>query len=216
MEQPSNISRRRRTALEDGSTDYLAKRGELVEIAGRQFKANGFKATTLAEIGHKAGLDRATVYYYFGSKEELFRECVRLGVDANIAECERIFKDKSKPAGERLRAVVQQLMAAYDTYYPHMYVYIQEEMSRITGEKSTWAQRIVSQTRTFERIVLSLVSDMIASGELRSDIPVSIAANAIFGMLNWTHRWYQPGGPHSAEQISAAFFDIFLDGMKAH
>ena len=216
MGQSSNISRRRATALEEGSSDYLAKRDELVEIAGRQFKANGFKATTLAEIGHKAGLDRATVYYYFGSKEELFRECVRLGVEANISACEAIFAEKARPAGERLRAIIQQLMAAYDHYYPHMYVYIQEEMSRITSEQSIWAQRIVSQTRTFERIVLSLVGKMIEAGEMRSDIPVSVAANAIFGMLNWTHRWYQPGGLHPADQISAAFADIFFDGMKAH
>lgn len=216
MGQSSNISRRRQTALQEGSADYLAKRAELVEIAGRQFKANGFKATTLAEIGHKAGLDRATVYYYFGSKEELFRECVRLGVDANIAECERIFADTDRPARERLRAVIQQLMTAYDFYYPHMYVYIQEEMSRITSEKSTWAQRIVSQTRTFERIVLGLVNELVQSGELRRDIPVSVAANAIFGMLNWTHRWYQPGGVHSAELVSSSFADIFFDGMKAH
>ena len=48
MGQSSNISRRRASALEEGSSDYLAKRDELVEIAGRQFKAHGFKATTLA------------------------------------------------------------------------------------------------------------------------------------------------------------------------
>lgn len=215
MGQSSNISRRRASALEEGSSDYLAKRDELVEIAGRQFKAHGFKATTLAEIGRKVGLDRATVYYYFGSKEELFRECVRVGVEANISECERIFADKARPASERLRAIIQQLMAAYDHYYPHMYVYIQEEMNRITGEQSVWAQRIASQTRTFERIVLSLVSELIERGEMRGDIPVTVAANAIFGMLNWTHRWYQPGGLHPADQISAAFADIFFDGMKA-
>ncbi len=216
MGQLSNISRRRASALEEGSADYLAKRDELVEIAGRQFKAHGFKATTLAEIGRKVGLDRATVYYYFGSKEELFRECVRVGVEANISECEQIFADKARPARERLRAIIQQLMAAYDHYYPHMYVYIQEEMSRITGEQSVWAQRIASQTRTFERIVFNLVSELIERGEMRRDIPVKVAANAIFGMLNWTHRWYQPGGSVPADQISAAFADIFFDGMKAH
>ncbi len=216
MGQLSNISRRRASALEEGSADYLAKRDELVEIAGRQFKAHGFKATTLAEIGRKVGLDRATVYYYFGSKEELFRECVRVGVEANISECEQIFADKARPARERLRAIIQQLMAAYDHYYPHMYVYIQEEMSRITGEQSVWAQRIASQTRTFERIVFNLVSELIERGEMRRDIPVKVAANAIFGMLNWTHRWYQPGGSYPADQISAAFADIFFDGMKAY
>ncbi|MDE2301223.1 MAG: TetR family transcriptional regulator [Sphingomonadales bacterium] len=215
MRTSSNISRRRMTALQEGSADYLAKRAELIEIAGRQFKANGFKATTLAEIGHKAGLDRATVYYYFGSKEELFRECLREGVDSNIQECERIFLDESRDAATRLRAIITQLMTAYDHYYPHMYVYIQEEMSRITSEQSAWAQQIVSQTRKFERIVISLISTLIKSGKMRSDISVRIAANAVFGMLNWTHRWYQPGGPDGPGAVAQAFCDIFFDGMRA-
>ena len=81
MTKPSNISKRRETALKEGSSDYLAKRAELVEIAAGQFKQSGYRATTLAEIGRKAGLDRATVYYYFGSKEELFREILRTGVN---------------------------------------------------------------------------------------------------------------------------------------
>ncbi|CAM3992639.1 TetR family transcriptional regulator [Novosphingobium lubricantis] len=214
MVKTSNISKRRKSALEEGSADYLAKRAELVEIAGRQFKVHGFKATTLSEIGHKAGLDRATVYYYFGSKEELFRECLRVGVEANIAACEAIFQDGSLDSAKKLRAVITQLMSAYDQYYPHMYVYIQEEMSRITTEKSAWAQRILTQTRTFERIVLSLISELIGKGEMRSDIAVSVAANAVFGMLNWTHRWYQPGGAHSAQEISDAFCEIFFSGMQ--
>lgn len=216
MVKVSNISNRRKIALEEGSGDYLAKRAELVEIAGRQFKANGFKATTLAEIGHKAGLDRATVYYYFASKEELFRECLRVGVEKNIAECEMIFADTKRSSATKLHDIIIQLMSAYDEYYPHMYVYIQEEMSRITSEKSAWAQRIMSKTRTFEKIVLSLIHDMVSKGEMRQDIAVSIAANAVFGMLNWTHRWYQPGGVYSAEEISEAFCKIFFDGMKVH
>lgn len=214
MNSPSNISKRRETALKEGSSDYLAKRDELVEIAAQQFKQSGYRATTLAEIGRKAGLDRATVYYYFGSKEELFREILRTGVDANIRECVRISEDPARDSLEKLEAIMGQLMKAYDEHYPHMYVYIQEEMERITSEKSVWAKEIASQTRKFERIVLGLVSDAVKSGLLRKDIPISVAANAIFGMLNWTHRWYQPGGHHSAEVVGGAFASIFLDGMR--
>jgi TetR/AcrR family transcriptional regulator, cholesterol catabolism regulator len=185
----------------------------LVEIAGQQFKTNGFRATTQAEIGRKAGLDRATVYYYFASKEELLRECVLVGVEANVTACESIAKDAGLSARERLKAIINPLMKAYDQHYPHMYVYIQEEMTRVTSEKSVWAHQITGQTRTFERIVMGLIAELIDKGEMRRDIPVSIAANAIFGMLNWTHRWYQPGGPHPAAEVSGAFVDIFFDGM---
>ena len=214
MVKASNISKRRESALKEGSADYLAKRDELVRIAAQQFKQSGYRATTLAEIGHKAGLDRATVYYYFGSKEELFREILRTGVDQNIRECVKISQNDKLDSLEKLQAIVQQLMKAYDEHYPHMYVYIQEEMDRIASEKSVWAQELAGQTRKFEKIVMGLISETIAAGKMRDDIPVSIAANAIFGMLNWTHRWYQPGGAHSADEVSRSFAKIFLDGMK--
>ena len=214
MVKASNISKRRESALKEGSADYLAKRDELVRIAAQQFKQSGYRATTLAEIGHKAGLDRATVYYYFGSKEELFREILRTGVDQNIRECVKISQNDKLDSLEKLQAIVQQLMKAYDEHYPHMYVYIQEEMDRIASEKSVWAQELAGQTRKLEKIVMGLISETIAAGKMRDDIPVSIAANAIFGMLNWTHRWYQPGGAHSADEVSRSFAKIFLDGMK--
>lgn len=215
MTRASNISKRRQSALKEGSSEYLAKREELLSFAAQQFKQNGFRATTLAEIGHKAGLDRATVYYYFGSKEELFRECLRHGVDANIKECTRISEDDELSARDKLQAVIQQLMSAYDANYPNMYVYIQEEMDRIASEKSLWAQEIAEQTHRFEQIVLNLIYELRATNEFRQDIPVSLAANAIFGMLNWTHRWYSPGGSHSAREVSDAFAEIFFEGMAS-
>jgi len=214
MVKASNISKRRESALKEGSVDYLAKRDELVRIAAQQFKQSGYRATTLAEIGHKAGLDRATGYYYFGSKEELFREILRTGVDQNIRECVKISQNDTLDSLEKLQAIIQQLMKAYDEHYPHMYVYIQEEMDRIASEKSVWAQELAGQTRKFEKIVMGLISETIAAGKMRDDIPVSIVANAIFGMLNWTHRWYQPGGAHGADEVSRSFAKIFLDGMR--
>ncbi|MGD9470773.1 MAG: TetR/AcrR family transcriptional regulator [Novosphingobium sp.] len=215
MTKPSNISKRRETALKEGSSDYLAKREELVEIAAGQFKQSGYRATTLAEIGRKAGLDRATVYYYFGSKEELFREILRTGVDANMRECVRISQDTTIDPVEKLKRVIRQLMTAYDEHYPHMYVYIQEEMERIASEQSVWAREIIGQTRKFERIVTTLIEEATSAKLLRSDVPVSVSANAIFGMLNWTHRWYRPGGKYSAQLVSDSFASIFIDGMRA-
>ena len=213
MQSRSNISRRRKTALAEATGDYIARREELVSIAAQKFKESGYGATRLVDIAKQANMDRATVYYYFDSKEEIFRECLRHGVDANIKECVRITEDVDLSEREKLEAVIHQLMAAYDENYPNMYVYIQEEMSRITYEKTPWAHEISEQTRKFEKIVIDLLAALIAQGELRSDIPLSIAANAIFGMLNWTHRWYHAGGPHEAREVSEGFARIFFDGM---
>lgn len=213
MSNPSHISKRRTSALKDGSPEYLAKRAELIAIAASQFKQKGYRSTKLAEIGHKAGLDRATVYYYFGSKEELFRECLRSGVQSNLKECVRIFEETSNSPAERLRSIIAQLMRAYDENFPNMYVYIQEDMESVASDKSIWASEIMSQTKLFEQIVINLITEAMEIGELRDDIPVILAANAIFGMLNWTHRWYTPGEKHHAQEIADAFSRIFFEGM---
>jgi TetR/AcrR family transcriptional regulator, cholesterol catabolism regulator len=72
---------------------------------------------------------------------------------------------------------------------------------------------MVNQTHRFEKVVLTLIKEGIAKGDLRSDVVPELAANALFGMLNWTHRWYRPGGRHNARQISDAFTNVFLGGM---
>lgn len=209
----SNISRRRRSALSDGGADYTAKREELVKIAARLFRERGYTSTRLVDIANAAGLDRATVYYYVGSKEELFRESVEGILDANLAQAEAVSADKSLEANARIRQIVGQMIASYEQNFPHMYVYIQEQMHQVAQEETAWAQEIVRKTKRFETIVTNLIKEGIERGEFRDDLPVRLAANALFGMINWMHRWHVPGRALSASDIASAFSQIFCDGM---
>lgn len=209
----SNISRRRRSALSDGGADYTAKREELVRIAARLFRERGYTSTRLVDIANAAGLDRATVYYYVGSKEELFRESVEGILDANLAQAESVSADKSLAANERIRQIVTQMIASYEQNFPQMYVYIQEQMHQVAHEETAWAQEIVRKTKRFETIVKNLIKEGIERGEFRDDLPVRLAANALFGMINWMHRWHVPGRALSAGDIASAFSQIFCDGM---
>ncbi len=81
MNQKSNISRRRKSALNEGGAKYKAKRDKLIRVAADLFKEQGYNTTTLNDIAAHAGLDRASVYYYVGNKEEFFRDAVRGGVE---------------------------------------------------------------------------------------------------------------------------------------
>lgn len=213
MEQGSNIARRRRSALSEGSADYRLKREEIVQAASRLFKERGYKAVTLAQVAEVAGVDRATIYYYVKGKEELLREAVEHLVDRNAMEAQRIFRDKELDAQSKLVALADMLMRSYEEHYPHMYVYIQQEMHHVSGDESEWAKSMARHTRRWETIFIKLVEEGIASGQFRSDIPPTIAVNAFFGMLNWTHRWFTPGGKRDAREIAGWFSEIFFKGM---
>jgi AcrR family transcriptional regulator len=51
------------------------------EAALDLFAARGFSAVTTKDIADATGFNPALIYYYFGSKEELFRRAVTLAVD---------------------------------------------------------------------------------------------------------------------------------------
>ena len=214
MTQLSNISRRRRSAQRDGSADYAAKRKELLQIAAQLFKANGFQATRIIDIASAAGLDRATAYYYVGSKEELFRAMIEEVLEGVYEEAERLRYVPTLTWLERLHAIFVSLMISYERNYPATFVYIQERMHQIQTEKTEWAQGIIVKARAFDKTLLLFISKAIEDGDLRSDIAPRIVENALFGMLNWTHRWFVPGGGLTGEQLAEDFWSIFIGGMK--
>lgn len=214
MSKVSNISRRRRSAQKEGGVDYTAKREELLRIAARLFKEQGYQATKLADIAREAELDRATIYYYVGSKEELFRETVEGVLNAISAEAQQLLADQSLTWLERLHTIYVRLMASYEENYPATFVYIKEQMPEVAAEESVWAQEILMKTRAFDQILINLIREAIAAGELRSNIPPRLVEHALFGMLNWSHRWFTPGGPMTGVQIAEAFWSIFIDGMS--
>ena len=213
MGPKSGISRRRTAALTEGGADYAAKRDNLIRVAANLFREKGYRATTLNDIAQQAGLDRATVYYYFSSKEECFREAVSGILDDNLAEAELLARTNGMDSRDKLTRLIQRLMTSYEQNYPQMYVYIQQDMHKVADQTTPWAKQMASQTHRFEKAVIALISEGVKRGSLRKDVPVDLIANSIFGMLNWTHRWHKPGGKHSAIEIADAFGKIFFEGV---
>lgn len=213
MEPGSNIARRRKSALSEGSADYKIKRDEIVQAASRLFKERGYKGVTLAQIAEVAGVDRATIYYYVSSKEELLRVAVEHLVERNAMEAQRIFRAKDLNAQQKLVKLVEMLMCSYEEHYPHMYVYIQQEMHHVGDDSSDWAKAMTRHTRHWETIFIKLMEEGAEQKLFRTDIPPTIAVNALFGMLNWTHRWFKPGGKRDAREVAHCFNEIFFKGM---
>lgn len=214
MEAQTGIGKRRQAARDEGSAEYRARREELVRVAASVFQEKGYEASTLNDIAERLGTDRASLYYYVSSKEDLFQEVVRGVLDANLKEAKRLAK-LDAPAAEKLGGLIRCLMLSYESNYPYTYVYIQEDMARVARADSEWAKGMARQTRRFESIVREVLKEGIEAKELRGDVSADLATNALFGMLNWTHRWFKPGRGADGEEVAETFLRIFLEGMTA-
>lgn len=74
----SRIAMRRRAALAEGSPDYLAKRADLIKCAAAVFSEKGYNSATLNDVAACFGTDRASLYYYVGSKRSSSRNASRV------------------------------------------------------------------------------------------------------------------------------------------
>jgi TetR/AcrR family transcriptional regulator len=63
-----------------------ARPGELLEAALDLFVEKGFAATRVEEVARRAGVSKGTLFLYFSSKEELFKEVVRKNLSAQFPQ----------------------------------------------------------------------------------------------------------------------------------
>lgn len=102
----SGIEARQKAALEEGGAAYIARRDEIIPAAARVFRECGFDAATLRDIADALNTDRASLYYYIGSEEELLQEIVRdvLARDLRAAEAIKRSRASRSCSGRARRA----------------------------------------------------------------------------------------------------------------
>lgn len=208
----SRISQRRSAALADGGADYNSRRAELIRVAANVFREKGYATATLNDVAHVLGTDRASLYYYVGSKEELFQECITAAVTDNIAKADAISAADLTPR-ERLLKLIELVITSQVEHYPYMYVYMQENMRQVVSQDAAWATEMVEATHRIERYFIDAIDDGVRAGIFRDDLHTTLVANSLFGMTQWTHRWFVPGRKYSAEDLINTFATIFFAGI---
>lgn len=209
----SGIAERRRAARTESKDQYNTRRAELIRIAADVFKEKGYDGATLNDVAERFGAERASLYYYVSGKEELFQEAVRGMLEENVSTAERI-RRRDGDAEAKLVALIEQVILSYDENYPYTYLYIQEDMRRVGAGRTEWAREMTRQTRRMESISITLIEQGVVEGAFRQDVPPRLAANALWGMLNWTHRWYRPNGEISSREMIEGFTAVFIDGLR--
>ena len=211
----SGMGRRRAAALAEGGAAYAERRSEIIATAAKIFREKGYRGTSLADVAERLGTDRASLYYYIGSKEELFHEIVRDAAEANAQQAEAI-RDGAGTAVDKLGRLITALMASYSAHYPYLFVYIQEDLSKVADGQSAWARQMAKINKRYDDAVIGIVESGFADGSIRPVGPARVIAYGMIGMVNWTHRWYREGASAmpSAAQIGQTFTDMVLAGLS--
>lgn len=208
----SNIAARRSRARKKAAGDYEKQRQAIIQAAVESFREMGFEAVRIDDIARRAQLDRASVYYYFKGKKEIFREIIGSATSANVERAETI-AGAARPPAEKLRQLIRDLFDIYERHYPVVYLYLQEDLGRLVQDDSKWGRELVALNRRFDAAVLAIVEEGMASGTFRPGPDPAIISKGVVGMCNWSHRWFEPSGKYRAAEIADSFADMVIHGL---
>ncbi|MGW6706171.1 helix-turn-helix domain-containing protein [Streptomyces sp. NPDC054956] len=99
-EGPRRVGRPRADQLRPASG--RPPREELLYAAAELFTVKGYGATTTRAVAERAGMRQATMYHYFGGKEELLAELLESTVAPSLVLARRLLLETDRPAGRRL------------------------------------------------------------------------------------------------------------------
>jgi AcrR family transcriptional regulator len=187
-------------------------RQRILDAAARVFRDRGYAGARLTDIAEAAGMQAGSLYYHFASREELVEEVLRAGVqqayDYMRGAVDALPPDAS--AIDRLRAAVTAHLLAvvelgdYTSANIRIFGQIPEEIRK----------RHLRDQRKFGAYLGKLLEAARDAGEIRSDLDLSVVRMLVFGALNWTVEWYEPGGRVSAEEIADQFLTMVLEGLS--
>jgi len=185
-----------------------ATRDQILAHAARLFRHHGYAATTLRQIADAAGIKAGSIYYHFGSKDEILGEVLDAGIDAVMSAVQG--RIAALPADASYR---EKIAAAIDG---HLFGLLHHgdftsANIRIYGQIPPAAKakhKVVR--RSYARYWDDLLQAALAAGELRDDTNLAVIRLYLIGALNWTVEWYNPNrGAFSSfsSQITAIVFD---------
>jgi AcrR family transcriptional regulator len=211
----SGIGKRRSAAKEDSRASYQARRQKIAEAAVRVFNRLGFEGASVSAVADELDIDRASLYYYISSKEELFDELVRTVVERNLDLAKRIEASSISPR-RKLRELITALMTSYGEHYPLFYIYIRENLSHVSDKRTEWSSYMRRLNNETVDVVIAIIEQGYADKSFRNVGSSRVVAYGVLGILGWTHRWFRPGKSDiNAEEIGKTYAELILAGLES-
>ncbi|MFB7633721.1 TetR/AcrR family transcriptional regulator [Streptomyces sp. NPDC056149] len=196
------------TGVAPAASRRASTRRRLFDAAVTLIAEQGFSATTVDEIADRAGVAKGTVYYNFSSKNVLYEELLRDGVDLLAASLRTAADGTVAGGGTRVDALDAMIRAGLD-FIAGSPALTQLYVAELWRTNRTWRATLTSVRGRALAVVESVLQDAVRSGELSDELDVPLTASALLGMvlvaaLDW--QSFQP--ERSVDEVHAALSQL--------
>jgi AcrR family transcriptional regulator len=173
------------------------------------FACKGSRGTTTREVAERAGVNEATLFRHFGTKQQLLQamldHCCNVGVEERMSFLDRLEGTIAEQLHEICRVTIERMTERRDL----IRVAMAEEELYPDSCTLTWRAPTIVQRKLTE-----YMQRKIDAGELRGD-PRQLArllTSLVFAYVFATKIWDRAATER--ERAIASFVDIFLHGAS--
>lgn len=180
----------------------------IVDLAAGLFARQGYRGTSMRDIGRAVGVHAGSLYVHIESKEELLHRIVNSIMLRSEQDMQEALA-KPGTARDQLHEIVLRDLRLVSEHRERATVFF-HEWRNLSAERQ---QAVIASRDRWEHGLRSVISRGIADGEFR-ETDVRITGFAITSMLNWAYVWYSPGGPLTVEQLADQYVDLLVTGLR--
>lgn len=189
------------------AADYDQRRESIVEQAALLYARNGFLGASVSDLAEACDISKSAIYHYYPSKEDILFDVMYSHIES-LEETARPIIAAKGAGEERLLKLAHEFMLLYAGAQARHKVLL-NELDQLPQARRT---KIVAMQRKVIELTGSLLAEL--QPKLRNKPGRRFAVTMLFfGMLNWTHTWFDPNGPVSAEELAEMAVALTLRGL---
>lgn len=199
----------RRLAAEETAlppeTPPRGSRGLILNAALRLFAESGYGGTSVRDIAAEAGVQPATIYAHYPSKEHVLAELIKIGHDEHHRRIRAALLETSADPREQLAALVRAHVRMH-TAYSMLAVVANAELHALSPALAAASLELRRQSE-------QLLADVIQRGIQMGTFKVRhawLALAAIGGAGMRVAHWYTPAFEQSAEEVADSYAEFAL------
>ena len=176
------------------AADYPERREAIVERAAELFASRGFNGASMADLAAACDTSKSLLYHYYPSKEDLLYAVMLGHIDLLVGDVASVGEGDAKT---RLGRILHAFMGHYVGAASRQKVLL-NDLAHLPQDKRA---SIVAKQRSIIAAVQSLLVEL--DPALGADPAAArVRTMMLFGIINWTHTWYDPAGPVTASEIA--------------
>lgn len=187
----------------------VPRRDELIlKSAARAFREYGYPATSMQRIADAAGLQKASLYHHFPSKDDILAQIVEAGSQLLVQPLEVIAAGPEDPP-TRLKRAIENHVRVFCAHTDEEWVLLYE--ARHFGKPLEKQLRPIRER--YQVLFREIIEAGMASGHFKERNSI-VATNAVLGMCNWLGQWYRSDGQLKPDQLARQIADLALTSLR--